>query len=469
MSRKERARKLASEEPAEQVKDLCFNIYGHAFEHPEDHRAEVVLITANEASSTPFRKALEIMKKQSPPESRESFKLTERETSPPDLRLSSYLLVGWVPAELNAEHRRMSKEVAKQKPVGVRRPRTVLQFDDDNLPSMAVTPVTDHKPYSVKLYALLYLKGGVCTPYSIGQKDVFYLPQYRDNTTSKDRGPAWNRLVLKASVRLQTVASEKQAKYKRARDNIRLVLEPEQSFANEVLCLARGYEASKNPWFLSELIQILDEADEDLKYAPPLASALGKFTRIDAVDEFDEFDAEGVLQELSDLRPEQEIVGLTVGGILETHKALHKSHIVLEYRHMESFLVESLFRLSREGSLNVEEVLATVERMLGKINPREVNDSDTTMLSTIRQKLVEMVEAAKVFDGKLKEVAGDQGMETSLADIWSSYSDIADTDATRAAFMGVVKLFAAALRQKEQGLANMASDLLEVLDKLNEE
>lgn len=469
MSRKERARKLAGEEPAEQVKDLCFNIYGHAFEHPEDHRAEVVLITANEASSTPFRKALETMKGQSPPELRESFKLTERETSLPDPGLSSYLLVGWVPAELNAEHRRMSKEVAKQKPVGVRRPKTVLQFDDDNLPFMAVTPVTDHKPYSAKLYALLYLKGGVCTPYSVGQKDVFYLPQYRDNTTSKDRGPAWNRLVLKASVRLQTNASEKQAKYKRARDNIRLVLEPKQSFANEVLCLARGYEASKNPWFLSELIQILDEADEDLKYAPPLASALGKFTRIDAVDEFDEFDAEGVLQELSDLRPEQEIVGLTVSGILETHKALHKSHIVLEYRHLESFLVDSLFRLSRGGSLNVEEVLANLERVLGKRNPREINDSDTTMLSTIRQKLVEMVEAAKVFDRKLKEVAGDQGMETSLADIWSSYADAIDTDTARAAFMGVVRLFAAALRQKEQGLANMASDLLEVLDKLNGE
>lgn len=200
----------------------------------------------------------------------------------------------------------------------------MLQFDDDNLPSMAVTPVTDHKPYSVKLYAPLYLKGGVFTPYSVGQKDVFYLPQYRDNTTSKNRGPAWNRLFLKASVRLQTDCSEKQAKYKRARDNIRLVLEPEQSFANEVLCLTRGYEASKRPWFLSELAQILDESKEALKYAPPLASALRKFTRID------EKDAEGVLQELSDLRLKQEIVGLTVGRILETHKALHGSHIVLE-------------------------------------------------------------------------------------------------------------------------------------------
>ncbi|OCK91235.1 uncharacterized protein K441DRAFT_698536 [Cenococcum geophilum 1.58] len=189
---------------------------------------------------------------------------------------------------------------------------------------MAVTPVTDHKPYSVKLYAPLYLKGGVFTPYSVGQKDVFYLPQYRDNTTSKNRGPAWNRLFLKASVRLQTDCSEKQAKYKRARDNIRLVLEPEQSFANEVLCLTRGYEASKRPWFLSELAQILDESKEALKYAPPLASALRKFTRID------EKDAEGVLQELSDLRLKQEIVGLTVGRILETHKALHGSHIVLE-------------------------------------------------------------------------------------------------------------------------------------------
>ena len=214
------------------VRDLCFNIYGHAFEHPEDHRAEVVLITANKVSSTPFRKALETIKKQSPPESREAFRLTERETSPPDLGLSSYLLVGWIPAELNVEHERMSKEVARQKPVGVRRPKTVLQFDDDNLPSMAVTPVTDHEPNSVKLYALLCLKGGVCTPYSVGQKEVFYLPQYRDNTT-KDRGPAWNRLVLKTSVRLQTDASEKQAKYERARDNVRLVLEPEQSFAVE--------------------------------------------------------------------------------------------------------------------------------------------------------------------------------------------------------------------------------------------
>jgi len=469
MSRKERARKLAGEEPTEQVKDLCFNVYGHAFAHPEDHRAEVVLITANEVSSTPFRKALETMKKQPPPESRESFKLTERETSLPDLGLSSYLLVGWVPAELNAEHGRTSKEVAKQKPVGVRRPKTVLQFDDDNLPSMAVTPVMDHEPDSVKLYVLLYLKGGVCTPYSVGQKDVFYLPQYRDNTTSKDRGSAWNRLVLKASVRLQTDASEKQVKYKRAGDSIRLVLEPEQSFANEVLCLARGYEASKHPWFLSELAQILDEFDEDLKYARPLASALKKFTRIDAVDEFDENDAEGVLQELSDLRPKQEIVGLTIGGTLETHKALHKSHIVLEYRHLESFLVESLFRLSHGGSLNVEEVLAMVERVLGKRNPRETNDSDTTMLSTVRQKLVEMVEAAKVFDGKLKEVAGDQGIATSLAGIWSSYADAVDTGATRAAFMGVVRLFAAALRQKEKGLATMVSDLLEVLDKFEEE
>ena len=349
MSRKERARKLAGEEPAEQVRDLCFNVYSHAFKHPEDHKAEVVLITANKASSTPFRKALETIKKQSPPESRESFKLTERETSLPDLGLSSYLLVGWVPAELNAEHGRMSKEVAKQKPVGVRHPKTVLQFNDDNLPSIAVTPVTDHELDSVKLYALLHLKGGVYTPYSVGQKDVFYLPQYRDNTTSKDQRPAWNRLVLKTSVRVQTDALERQAKYKRARDNVKLILEPENSFANEILCLARGYEASESSWFLSKLTQILDKSNKDLKYAPPLTSALRKFTRIGAVNEFDEKDAEGVLQELSDLRPKQEIVGLTAGGILETHKALHESHIVLKYRHLESFLVESLFCLSCGG------------------------------------------------------------------------------------------------------------------------
>ena len=60
---------------------------------------------------------------------------------------------------------------------------------------MVVIPVTDHEPDAVKLYVLVQLKGGLCTPYSIGQEDVFYLRQYRDNTTTKDRGLAWNQLV----------------------------------------------------------------------------------------------------------------------------------------------------------------------------------------------------------------------------------------------------------------------------------
>ena len=86
----------------------------------------------------------------------------------------------------------MSKQMAKQKPVGVKRPKIVIT---SNCPYMVVTPATDHEPDVVKLYVLVQLKGGLCTPYSIGQEDVFYLRQYRDNTTSKDRGPAWNRLV----------------------------------------------------------------------------------------------------------------------------------------------------------------------------------------------------------------------------------------------------------------------------------
>lgn len=77
-------------------------------------------------------------------------------------------------------------------------------------------------------------------------------------------------------------------------------------------------------------------------------------------------------------------------------------------RHLESFLVESIFRLSRGGSLDVEEVLATVERVLGKRNPRETNDSDATMLSTVRQKLVEMVEAKSLIRTLLIE-AGSRG------------------------------------------------------------
>ena len=73
----------------------------------------------------------------------------------------------WASQDLDAKHRRMSKEMAKQKLVGVKRPKTVITCGET-----VVTPVTDHEPNAVKLNVLVRLKGGLRIPW---QEDVFCL------------------------------------------------------------------------------------------------------------------------------------------------------------------------------------------------------------------------------------------------------------------------------------------------------
>lgn len=75
------------------------------------------------------------------------------------------------------------------------------------------------------LFALLRPKSELCTLYHIGQKMTFYLPMYRDGTTNlKGRGPAWNRLVLKQTLRpSEAKLCEKQIAYKKARNTTKIM------------------------------------------------------------------------------------------------------------------------------------------------------------------------------------------------------------------------------------------------------
>jgi hypothetical protein len=93
---------------------------------------------------------------------------------------------------------------------------------------MVVTQIQETEQQKTDLFVLLRPKLGLCTPFHVGQKESFYLPVFRDETTDlKQRVPAWNQLVVKQALRPSNrVLSAKQMAYKKARDTSKVVLEP---------------------------------------------------------------------------------------------------------------------------------------------------------------------------------------------------------------------------------------------------
>jgi len=67
---------------------------------------------------------------------------------------------------------------------------------------------------------------------------------------------------------LTTEATEK-ISYQKARDQSKLILPEILSFLNKVLSFIACYETSQDERFLKELEEVLIQAEEDLKYAPP--------------------------------------------------------------------------------------------------------------------------------------------------------------------------------------------------------
>jgi hypothetical protein len=65
----------------------------------------------------------------------------------------------------------------------------------------------------------------------------------------------------------------------------------------------------------------------------------------------------------------------------------------------------------------------------------------------------------------LLEGAGDQAIDVNFQDIWSLYSNVADTDSTRAAFMDVAKFLIVAFRNKESHLGDMVKHIVDILEK----
>ncbi|KAH0548136.1 hypothetical protein GP486_008135 [Trichoglossum hirsutum] len=245
--------------------------------------------------------------------------------------------------------------------------------------------------------------------------------------------PDTNKLVTAQSVRAgNAVPSIKDEKFKRANDTTKLVLEPNQSLANEVLCLSLGLKRSGDSWFLKELQYVFAEIDSDLNHRPLSNSGLRKFVE----------DAEDAVGEIREQWPE--ILHVTPERILRLKEGLICSNAFLEYRLLRAFLAKGTYRLKMCPGMSDDElskvsrgIIGTAERMIpiSKSTPSNSVTEEMALLSeALHNKLKEMRDAGKTFDQNLKSLCGDFVIEGTPYDFWSHYADALDTDTARLAF-----------------------------------
>jgi hypothetical protein len=109
------------------------------------------------------------------------------------------------------------------------------------LPRMRTSCILSSEPIGgTKFFVLIDPKYGLGHPYNVAQKDIFFFHEFSDETTStKGRRTSWNELVRAQSVQVtdDTILTEKQPKFKRARDTSKIICAPEKSFATDEKCL----------------------------------------------------------------------------------------------------------------------------------------------------------------------------------------------------------------------------------------
>lgn len=464
--------------PAPQLQDLVFNTQGHAFRPNPTFGVQPTFINAYEPSTTQYKAAIVKSERDDVTIWRPSNLLTEREMQfVEEPGVQKYMVVGFVPRNLEESHKKAASEGRKKVVVGTDRPRDILTHYETELPLIAVAQVVQlHPDEGVKLWVLLKPKSGLCTPHTVAQVSVFYLAQFRDGTAvQRDRGREWNALV-KTEINLQAQRTaprltEKQENFRRANDTTKPVLHPKMSFSNELTCLAKAFEKSKQPWHLDQLIRTMKEQDEDLAYAPPPSNkSLRKLLDPAQLEHFNMLDAQGVVEEVANLWPE---VRLTSEVVLGLKDGLYSGGQVLEYRHIRGFLAYGtrLYEKAQQ-ELDVKAIVNEAIQATAIITPPVQStpsilaDEEGALLTSILRKLKEMQMAGEAYNKDLKDICGDRVFTGDLADIWQKYADAIDTDAAKLAFFQCVRFLAAAWESKYRGLDMMLAELIEVLDEM---
>ncbi|KAK7897410.1 hypothetical protein LTR67_005299 [Exophiala xenobiotica] len=489
-----------------QITDIAFNWVGKAMQDKSDpDRVPHEVIVARDHTTTnwgdivktqdtPGRKRKRASSAASaPPPYRTSMTLTMREQNieaAPQAGTSHYLIVGYAKPGLDGSYKTQD---SNKQIIGLERPETILPWEDTDHPTCyVVTPILDEQPAQLKYFVLLRPENDLCTPFNIAFADIFFRHEFRDETpNATKRKTTWKDLVAKHSVRVGLLkpASAKQEKFRRARHQGKVIVEPHEDLGMEMKILTLAFEKTGDPWLLKEMQALLERVDLDLEYRPLRQHVMiSKWAQNDTVD-FSPDHADQMVLEVAELWPD--VQDVTAAKLLELRRLLHQHAGMIKLFQLKGLLAEGMFRLAKvdkrpplaeitdeqanKDAAFVQDLCSTLDRMLGaepQPKPTSSNldaNAELALVASIHAKHKRILSTYDGFSAKLNANFGDFVLEgAGPADFWAKYAESPDTDCTRTAFNHVVKFVIAELAHVQfDGLIKPIRDLVQVLDRLN--
>ncbi|KAL9085736.1 MAG: hypothetical protein Q9165_007485 [Trypethelium subeluteriae] len=453
---------------SEQIQDLAFNTFGWAAEIPdglfEGHATSVLRIKARNTSTISYKAELEKVTKEKTDILRQSLALSPEESgtidSDPDEAVYSYIVVGFVHIDIPPDREKRNESQTKQKPVGLQRPNEedITRYDAGaaKLPLVVVykhdpnqtdeTEVQSQQTSKVKLWALLNPQKELCTPHVVSCKEVFYLPMFRDETTViQQRGPNWNRKIREVTGQATgaQLLSEKQNRYRRARDTTKITLDPLQSFGNEILALTSAFDHSREPWLLKALGTVLEQVNIDLKFRPlPNNTIMRKF--VDSQNHLTMEEAQQMKMELVERWPG--IQSISTESLMKLHYGIRicSKDLLLECSLLRPFLIDGAHRLQTAPAMAfdddnslaelIRDIYAMVKRLCKDVPEPVLSVPDNNyklLLMVVRDKLTEAINSSRRFDAELENMCGDYSSSQTPAQLADEFSKATDVDSAK--------------------------------------
>ena len=486
MSRYTRARPGDEEEPS-QLDHAAFTLKGWSIvHHLEADRKRYQEINVNSNGKTGVSTTRWLTELGSKPNEEKkamsSISFTQRELGGPETDIARFMVVGLAldQDQLNKSSMDLKDTVGKRI-IGQTLPDNQHYLHrKGNTPVYYVVSPIKSGQQQASFGVLLNPSRGLRQAYVIKQDDVFFFDEFRDESTNiNDRRGGWSAKVLEQVNHNvgELPATEKQQRFKRARDQTKLILEPKVSFANELLLLTALWKEFKQPWVLQEMVDLIEMVETQPGCKKAANEIMNKFLNFE--EQFTMEDAEGMSMEYLEMWPES---GETVDPdyLVYLRSAISKSELDFEQQDLRGFIAQGMYELRSAGSEEIKrwqpqewqslvkrthDIAKLHEPFAYKSMPSIPADHDNAILKALYVKLREIKAASSDFDHKLKEQFGDAAVVGSSTDVWANYANSCDVDQSKVMFNGMARFMAARMKQSSKSTGDQIALLTDMMEK----
>ncbi|GAM38583.1 hypothetical protein TCE0_033f09419 [Talaromyces pinophilus] len=453
-----------------QLPDYAFTIRGDAYELDDvyQNRPDPWFVTARATSSK--NNNLEHIVVEDCPTSID----TEAEAAEPiDKRQQKYLVVGVLP--LRAPK---GKESAVPKKSGTSVGKTVppnhLKPVENRIALRVVTPVTEHRPNPLKLYALYQQdsKTGIYDVNLTNAEATYYLSEYRsDDTSIESRKREWHELIKTKSVRgagvrySDTTLSEAGPAYRG---------DPTRVAVKQIGIELRKFGVASYAGVLQKANEVIDDGFKTAIEESPLLSCLGKFISITGT--FNEGDAADLSRLVNRYWPG--VRNVNPQRLMLLRKGIEEGKVALSTRESHLFLSIACSELKLKGEEGIVQDLVIntallAKEMLGTDFRTVIRPSSTVQnhISDYMDAVIDQIERGKA---EIKDII--ESLQTrhgtnmlSPDDIYSKLPFITDLDGFRAMHEQGIAYWMRQYDRPYRSMSAILDRLIDDLKKLNKD